>query len=323
MAETTARRRFLRVALAFLCVYLVWGSTFLVIRVALRDLPPLFLCAVRLLIGGALLAGIAWRTRLPWPRGVEWRNAAVVGLLLPAIGNGSVTLAETHVPSGLVAMLVATIPMWMAWLGTLGPDGVPLTARVITGLLVGFAGIALLVGPGHLGGARDGVVWALLPILGSLSWGWGSLWSRRAQLPASPLVSTAVGLTAGGAVLLAASGVGGEWTRLGPGALHARPVAAVLYLAVFGSVVGFTAYLWLLRHVTPSRVSTYAFVNPVVAMALGVMVGGEPFDARVAIASGFVIVAVALIVTAPAPARVVSTARPAPDAGERRAKPAA
>jgi drug/metabolite transporter (DMT)-like permease len=317
-----ARTHALRVALAFLCVYLVWGSTFLVIRVALRDLPPLFLCAVRLLIGGALLAAIAWRARRPWPRGAEWRNAAVVGLLLPAVGNGTVTLAETHVPSGLVALLVATIPMWMAWLATRGSHGTPLTRRAIAGLSVGFAGIALLVGPGHLGGARALGPWALLPILGSLSWAWGSLWSRHARLASSPLVSTAVGLTAGGLVLLATSGLAGEWGRLGPAALTWTPVLAVLYLAVFGSVVGFTAYLWLLRHVTPSRVSTYAFVNPVVAMALGVLLAGEPFDARVAIASALVVVAVALIVTAPAPARIVPTVRPAPDDASA-ARPAA
>jgi drug/metabolite transporter (DMT)-like permease len=320
--EPASRGPALRVALAFLCVYLIWGSTFLVIRVALRDLPPLFLCGVRLLIGGALLGAIAWRARLPRPRGVEWRNAAAVGLLLPAIGNSSVTLAETHVPSGLVALLVATIPMWMAWLGTLGPHGTPLTRRVLAGLVVGFAGIALLVRPGPLGGAHDGFVWVLLPILGSLSWAWGSLWSRHARLP-SPMVSTAVGLTAGGVVMLAASGVTGEWARLGPAALGWRPVAAVLYLAVFGSVVGFTAYLWLLRHVTPSRVSTYAFVNPVVAMSLGVLIAGEPLDSRVAIASALVVVAVALIVTAPTLAHVVPTARPAPGDGENAATPAA
>jgi drug/metabolite transporter (DMT)-like permease len=316
------RGRAARVALAFVLIYLVWGSTFLMIRVALRDLPPLFLCAVRLLIGGVVLAAIAWRSRLPWPRGVEWRDAAGVGLLLPAIGNGTVTLAETHVPSGLVALLVATIPMWMAWLGTRGPGGTPLTRRVIAGLAVGFAGIALLVGPGLSGGDRGSLVWALLPILGSLAWAWGSLWSRRARLP-SPLVSTAVGLTAGGLVLLVTSGVAGEWGRIGPRVLHWRPVAAVLYLALFGSVAGVTAYLWLLRHIAPSRVSTYAFVNPVVAMALGVLVGGEPFDARVGVAAALVVVAVALIVTAPAPVRLAPTARPAPGEGERAAKPAA
>jgi drug/metabolite transporter (DMT)-like permease len=311
------------VALAFLCIYLVWGSTFLVIRVALRDLPPLFLCAVRLLIGGVVLAAIAWRARQAWPRGVEWRNAAAVGLLLPAIGNGSVTLAETHVPSGLVALLVATIPMWMAWLANRGPRGTPLTRRVIAGLTVGFAGIALLVGPGLSGGGRSSIVWALLPVLGSLSWAWGSLWSRDAKLPSSPMVSTAVGLAAGGLALLVASGIGGEWGRLGPRALGAAPVTAVLYLSLFGSVAGVTAYLWLLRHVTPSRVSTYAFVNPVVAMTLGVLIGGEPFDARVGIASALVVVAVALIVTAPAPARRVPTVRPAPGDRDRAAKPAA
>ncbi len=300
---------------AFVCIYLVWGSTFYAIRVGLEHLPPLFLCAIRLLAAGAMLALAAWRLRAPWPRGIEWRDAALVGLLLPAIGNGSVTLGETHVPSGLVALLVASIPMFTALFAALGPERTPLRPRVIAGLVVGFAGIALLVGDGgftRAGGTN--IVWALIPVLGSMSWSWGTLWSRRAAMPRSPLTSTAVGMSVGGAALLIASLVAGEWPRLTPASFGLAPMGAVLYLAVFGSVVGFTAYLWLTRHVPPTRVSTYAFVNPVVAMTIGTLLAGEPFGGRVAVAAGLVVVAVALIVTTPVPARVVSAGAAEPAA---------
>lgn len=323
MVDRLPRGHALRVTLAFFCIYMVWGSTFLVIRIALEHLPPLFLCGVRLLLAGVVLAALAWRARARWPRGVEWRNAALVGLLLPAIGNGSVTIAETHVPSGLVALLVGSIPMWMAVFAAFGPHRTPLRPRVIAGLVTGLAGIALLVGPGHLAGARGGAWWTLVPMVGAVSWAWGSLWSRRVAMPASPLTSTAVGLNVGGVVMLAASAASGEWARLGPAAFAPAPLAALVYLALFGSVVGFTAYLWLLRNVPPARVSTYAFVNPVVAMALGALLAGEPFGGRVAIAAALVIVAVALIVTAPAPARVVVVARAAPSGEPTMAEPAA
>lgn len=305
MVDRLPRGQALKVAIAFLCIYLVWGSTFYAIRVGLEHLPPLFLCGIRLLAAGVMLAVAAWRMRAPWPRGIEWRNAALVGLLLPAIGNGSVTLGETHVPSGLVALLIASIPMWTALFAASGPDRTPLKPRVVAGLVVGLAGIALLVGPGQMQGARGSMWWSLIPVLGAMSWAWGTLWSRRVKMPASPLASNAVGMGAGGAVLLAASLAGGEWSRLTPASFGLVPMAAVAFLAVFGSVVGFTAYLWLLRHVPPTRVSTYAFVNPVVAITLGALLAGEPFGGAVALAAGLVVVAVALIVTAPSPGKVV------------------
>ncbi|MFI5372401.1 MAG: EamA family transporter [Candidatus Eisenbacteria bacterium] len=323
MSDRRGRRHAWRVGLAFFSIYVVWGSTFLVIRTALEHLPPLFLCGARLLVAGVVLAALAWRARAPWPRGIEWRNAALVGLLLPAIGNGSVTIAETHVASGLVALLVASIPMWMALFAALGPHPIPLRPRVVAGLVTGLVGIALLVGPGHLAGARGGIGWTLVPIVGSISWAWGSLWSGRVRMPASPLVSTAVGMTAGGLVLLGASVAGGEWRRLGPAAFSPASLVALAYLSLFGSVIAFTAYLWLLRNVPPTRVSTYAFVNPVVAVTLGALLAGESFDGRVAIAATLVVAAVALIVTTQAPARVVSTARASADAEPGMAEPAA
>lgn len=300
MPERSAAHDRLRVLLSFACIWFIWGSTFLVIRVVIRDIPPLLMCGLRLVLAGGLLLAYAAATRARWPRGVEWRNAALVGVLLPGIGNASVTIGVAHVPSGLVALLVSTIPLWMALLGWFGRDAAPPGKQAGFGLVLGFAGIALLLGPGIVGGPGTPIqpAWAIVPVLGSLSWAWGSLWSRRATMPASPLVSTAVGLTAAGLVLvLLSAGVGdfGRWSLAGT---RMSSWLALGYLAVFGSVFGFGAYLFLLRRVAPPVVATYAFVNPVVAMALGWTLGGESLDARTLTAAAVVLAAVMIITTA-------------------------
>lgn len=301
MVEKLRERGLLaKVLVAFACVYFIWGSTFLGIRIAIESLPPLLMCAARLLMAGLMLLVWARVTGVPWPKGAELRNAAFVGVLLPAIGNGSVTLATTHVPSGLVALLVATIPLWMALLASFGRERVRPSARAIAGLVLGFVGIALLLGPALADAAHAEfpAAWALIPIAGSLSWSWGSLWSRRVRMPASPLASTGVGMLAGGAFLLAAGAMAGEFARLHPERVTAASLVALAYLAVFGSVVGFSAYLYLLRAVPPATVATYAFVNPVVAMALGWLFAHETLSSRTLAASALVVVAVALITTA-------------------------
>jgi drug/metabolite transporter (DMT)-like permease len=293
-----------KVLIAFACVYFIWGSTFLGIRIAIDSLPPMLMCAVRLLLAGLVLLVWARATGAAWPKGAELRNAAVVGVLLPAIGNGSVTLGITHVPSGLVALLVATIPFWMALFAALGPDAVRPSTQAVGGLLLGFGGIALLFGPSlaHAAHTEFPARWALFPIAGALSWAWGSLWSRRVRMPSSPLASTGVGMLAGGAFLLVVSGALGEFARFEPARVTWASVAALAYLSVFGSVVAFSAYLYLLRYVPPSLVATYAFVNPVVAMALGWLFAHETLSPRSLGAAGLVVVAVALITTAPAAA---------------------
>lgn len=291
--------------LAFAIIWFVWGSTFLVVRVAIAAIPPLLMCGLRLALAGAMLLVWARATGAAWPRGEQWRNAALVGILLPGIGNASVTIGVAHVPSGLVALLVSTIPLWMALLSWLGSHGDPPGRQALAGLVLGFAGIALLIGPGIATGhdATLSPVWSLVPVLGSLSWAWGSLWSRRASQPASPLMSTAVGLLAAGVGLVLVSAAVGDVARWNAAATPASAWLALLYLAVFGSVLGFTAYLYLLRRVAPSVVSTYAFVNPVVAMALGIVFGGETLTPRTLAAAAVVLVAVLLITTAPAVAR--------------------
>ena len=301
MVERLRERGILpKVLIAFSCIYFIWGSTFLGIRIAIDTLPPLLMCAVRLLSAGLMLLVWARATGASWPKGAELRNAAIVGVLLPAIGNASVTLGTTHGPSGLVALLVATIPLWMALLGSFGPGAVRPSAQAIAGLGLGIAGIALLLGPSlaHAAQAEFPAAWALIPIAGSLSWSSGSLWSRRVRMPASPLASTGVGMLAGGVFLLLVSGLAGEFARFDAARVTWPSVAALAYLSVFGSVVGFSAYLYLLRHVPPALVATYAFVNPIVAMALGWMFAHERLSARSLSAAALVLVAVVLITTA-------------------------
>ena len=300
MPERTARERVLSL-LAFASIWLVWGSTFLAIRVAIGGIPPVLMCAFRLLSAGLALVVWARLTGVAWPRGIEWRNAALVGVLLPGIGNISVTIGIAHVPSGLVALLVSTIPLWMALLAAFGPEAQPPGRQALVGLVLGFAGIALLIGPGLIPG-HDSVLspfWALVPIAGSLSWSWGSLWSRRARLPRSPMMSTAVGLVAAGVGALLLALAQGDFQRWNAAATTPGVWLALTYLAAFGSVLGFSAYLYLLRHHPPAVVATYAFVNPIVAMFLGFLFGGESLSPRTLAAAAVVLAAVLLITTAP------------------------
>jgi drug/metabolite transporter (DMT)-like permease len=291
--------------LAFASIWFVWGSTFLVIRYAIAGIPPVLMCGLRLLSAGAALLAWARLTGVAWPRGVEWRNAALVGVLLPGVGNVSVTIGVAHVPSGLVALLVSTIPLWMALLAALGPDPQPPGRQALAGLVLGVAGIALLIGPGLVAGHDTTLspFWALVPVVGSLSWAWGSLWSRRAQLPRSPIMSTAVGLVAGGLGSLLVAFAQGDFHKWNAAATPASAWLALAYLAAFGSVLGFSAYLFLLRNHPPSVVATYAFVNPIVAMFLGFLFGGEALSPRTLTAAAVVLVAVLLITTAPAVSR--------------------
>ena len=325
MPETAARQGRLLLILSFLCIWFVWGSTFLTIRHVIHTIPPLLMCGIRLLAAGALLGAFGAATGALWPRGVEWRNAALVGILLPGIGNVTVTIGVAHVPSGLVALLVGTIPLWMALLASLGPHGVPPSRQAGIGLVLGFAGIALLIGPSILragmlrpGMLRSGIMgapgggelganpaWALVPVLGSLSWSWGSLWSRRIAMPTSGDMSTAIGLTAAGLGQLVVAALAGDFAHWQPAAVPWTAWAALAYLVVFGSALGFGSYLYLLRRVPPAVVATYAFVNPVVAMTLGWAFGGEALGPRTFAAAAVVLAAVALITTAPPAVRAV------------------
>jgi len=296
----------LRVAAAFAAVYVLWGSTYLAIRFTLESLPPFAMAASRFLIAGTLLfAWARWRGA-PAPKAVHWRSATIVGVLMLLGGNGGVVWAEQRVPSGLAALLVATVPLWMVMLDGAGRGWRRPPTQVLLGVAAGLAGVAMLVGPGRFAGGH-GVdpLGAAVLIFASLCWTAGSLYSRRAALPASPLVATAMEMLGGGAGLAVAGLVAGDWQRLDLAAATPRSLLAVGYLIVFGSLVGFTAYVWLLRVSTPPLVATYAYVNPVVAVVLGWAFAGEPVSARTLIAAAIIVGAVMLITTyraKPAPA---------------------
>ena len=290
--------RCVRVGVAFAAIYLIWGSTYLAIRLAIQSVPPFLMAGTRFCTAGALLYLWTRRRGAPRPSRFQWREAAIVGILLLSVGNGGVTWAEQHIPSGLVALMVAMVPLWMVILESLRTGGTRPGGKMIAGLGLGLAGMAVLVAPGSLSGAPSFDVTAVaVLVLSTLGWSVGSLYSRRARLPAVPLRGPAMEMLVGGALLLLAGGLGGEWGRLDLGALSLRSLLAMGYLTAFGSLVGFSAYVWLLRTSTPARVSTYAFVNPVVAIFLGWSLAGEPLSWSTLLAAAIIICGVGLITT--------------------------
>jgi drug/metabolite transporter (DMT)-like permease len=286
------------IAAALGTVYVIWGSTYLAIRFAIETLPSFLMAGVRFVVAGGLLFAVVAVRGTGRPTRREWAAATVVGALLLLGGNGGVVWAERTVPSGLTAVLVATTPFWMLLFDWLSGRGSRPGPTVWVALALGLAGVVLLVGPLDIAsGDRIDPFGAALVLLAALSWAAGSLVSRYAKLPASALLGTAMEMLAGGALLLLAGAIVGEWRDFAPEAVSARSVGALVYLIVFGSLVGFTAYIWLLRASTPALVSTYAYVNPVVAVFLGWALAGETLSPRTLVAAAVIILAVALITT--------------------------
>jgi len=285
-----------RIVAAFAAVYVIWGSTYLAIRFAIETMPPHLMAAARFLVAGAILYAWSRWGGAPRPTRRNWRAATVVGGLLLLGGNGAVVWAETRVPSGLTALLVAMVPIWMAVLeGLPRHGGKTPRAPVVAGLVLGLAGLALLIAPGRLAGRVDPVGAGVL-VLGSFCWAFGSLHSRVVDLPKSGFLATAMEMLAGGAWLLVFGLATGQAGKLTLAAVSARSLLSLGYLIVFGSLIGFTAYIWLLKATTPARVSTYAYVNPVVAVLLGWAFAREPITLRTLLAAAVIVGAVALII---------------------------
>jgi drug/metabolite transporter (DMT)-like permease len=306
-----ARAPMLKVAIALAAVYLIWGSTYLAIRFAIETLPPFLMAAARFLFAGGLLYGWARFRGAPRPNLTHWRSAALIGFFLLLAGNGGVVWAEQRVDSGLAALLVSTEPLWIVLLVWLRPGGDRPGLRVVTGLLLGFAGLVLLVKPSPTGGVDP--LGAAVIVVAALSWAWGSLYGQRAKLPESPLLTTGMQMLCGGGLLSLASLVAGEPAGFDPAAVSMKSVLALVYLMVFGSLVAFTAYVWLLRSASPVLVSTYAYVNPVVAVLLGWALAGEPLTGGTLIAAAVILSGVALITSSQAKSPQVDEA-PAPEA---------
>lgn len=293
------RASMLKVAIALAAVYLIWGSTYLAILFAIETLPPFLMASARFLFAGGLLYAWARWKGAPRPSLAHWRSAALIGMFLLLGGNGGVVWAEQRVESGLAALLVSTEPLWIVLLVWLLPGGHRPTMRVVTGLLLGFAGLVLLVNPGSTTGGVD-LLGAAVIVLAALSWAWGSLYGQRAKLPESPLLTTGIQMLCGGGLLFLASLVTGEPAGFDPAAVSLKSMLALGYLVVFGSLVAFTAYVWLLRAASPVLVSTYAYVNPVVAVFLGWALAGEPLTAGTLIAAAVILSGVALITSSQA-----------------------
>ncbi len=287
-----------RVIAAFAAVYSIWGSTYLAIRFAVQTIPPFLMAGTRFVIAGVLL--YAWlRLRgTPAPTRSQWRATAIVGGLLLMGGNGVLAWAEQTVPSGLAALMIATVPVWMVLLEWLRGDGTRPTVGVAIGLALGLVGIALLADPVNLAGGNSiSTVGVIALIFAALSWATGSFYARHAPLPAASLMGTGMEMIAGGALLLAAGALTGEFGQLRLDQVSLRSLVAVGYLIVFGSWVGFSAYTWLLRAVKPALSSTYAYVNPVVAVFLGWALAGEALTVQTLLAAAIIIAAVVITTT--------------------------
>ncbi len=278
---------------AWVIVCVLWGTTYLAIRISLETIPPLLMAGFRWITAGSLLLIMLKLRGEQLPSRRSWPSLAVLGLLLLGFGNGAVVWAEQTVPSGLTAVLVAMCPFWMVGLEAVMPDGDRLTPRRVIGLLVGFAGIVTLVWPEvHVGGGRLFLGGVISTQIACVGWALGSTYARRRGHEENVLGAAAFEMLFGGMLLLAAGAAIGEWRIV---AFNPRTSAALAYLIVFGAIAGFSAYAYALKHLPVATVSLYAYVNPIIAVILGTMVLQEPLNVRMATAAGIVLVGMALV----------------------------
>ena len=282
----------------FAAVYILWGSTYLAIRFAIATLPPLFMAGSRHLIAGLILYPLARVQSKEKPTSANWFSAALMGALLLLGGNGGVSWSEQIVPSGVAALLVASVSFWMIIIEWLRPRGTRPMRRIIIGLVLGFAGLVFLVGPSKLGGGRVNPIGATVLVLASLSWATGSVSAKHLKLPRSPLLAAGMESLVGGVLLILSSILFGRGESVRLATVSTRSLLAVGYLVVFGSLLGLSAYNWLLHHASPARVGTYAYVNPVVAMLLGWAIAGEAITLRTLLAAAVILAGVVLVISA-------------------------
>jgi drug/metabolite transporter (DMT)-like permease len=286
-----------RIWTALIALYIVWGSTYLAIRFAVETIPPFLMAGTRFLISGLIL--YVWRRLAgdPTPTLRQWRSAAIMGLLLLLGGNGIVSWAEQHVPSVIAALMVASIPLWMVVIDALRPNGYRPDRRIILGLLIGFGGLALLVTAtqGLTPADRLDTVGVGALVLAAFLWSLGSDYSRDAEMPKSSQMGTGIEMLAGAAGLFIAGTLSGEWQAVDLAAIRPTSLVGLAYLVTFGSLIGFVAYAWLLRNAPLSLVSTYAYVNPVIAIFLGAWLGSELINAQIIVAALVIIGSVVMI----------------------------
>jgi len=301
-----------RLWIALIALYIVWGSTYLAIRFAVETIPPFLSAGLRFLASGLIL--YTWRRMAgdPLPTRIQWKNLAIVGVLLLLGGNGLVSVAEQRIPSGVAALIVGTVPLWLVLIEALRPGGVKPGWRTLFGLVVGFTGIYLLVGPASFsGGLQFDGIGTMAVIAASFIWSLGSIYSRSADVPKSTLMMTGGEMLAGAAALMLVSALTGELRGFNFGSVSTTSWLGLAYLITFGSLVGFVAYGWLLHNAPVSLLATYAYVNPLVAVLLGALLAQESLNARILLASVLIISSVVFINTSQRPKPAV-----VPTAGE-------
>jgi len=300
-----------RVWLGMLVIYIVWGSTYLAIRFAVFTIPPFFMAGMRFLVAGIIL--YTWRRVAgdPAPNRIQWKAAGIVGLFLLLGGNGGVTWAEQMVPSGIAALLIGSEPFWVILIDALRPSGLRPNNRIVVGLGFGFMGIFLLLSASQNSSFEErlNLFAAFVILLAALSWAIGSVYVQRAQLHPSPFMASGSQMLMGGASLLLVSLITGEWNRLDVQSITSSSFLGWAYLVVFGSLLALTTYTWLLKNAPLALVSTYAYVNPLVAIILGYFLASEAVTWQIILAGGIIIASVALINSG---RRFPMTPRPAP-----------
>jgi len=300
MAPETHRPKW-KTLLAFAIIYFVWGSTFLAIRVGVREVPPLILAAIRFSIAGVVLYGwmLARGERSPTAR--EWRSASLLGLIIFVFDYGLLFWSEQRVPSGVAAVMLATIPAFMALSEIIFLRTQRLTIRLVLALLIGIGGVAVLMSSSlNLGGAPIDKIGAVALIFASISWSIASVMTRKLTLPDSKVMSAGAQMLSGGILLALTAAAFGEFRHFHPSAVSRNVWLSLLYLIVAGSIIGFTAYVWLIHHESPTKVGTYAYVNPIVAVLVGYFLGGEALTMRTIVGTLFILISVVVITTTPA-----------------------
>ena len=284
-----------RKILAFAAIYLIWGSTYLGIRIGIETMPPFLMAGARFLLAGLPLYLVLRLRGLPRPRAAHCGSALLLGALMLAGGNGLVTWAEQVVPSGIAAVMIATVPLWMAGLEVWPFRGARPTLRALRGLLLGLAGVAILVAPDRAGVGAIDTLGGLALLAASFSWSFGSLLARRLPLPRESLMTVATQMIGGGGLMLVWGLLAGEGSGLRVEAISAHSLWALAYLIVFGSIVALGCYVWLMKVCSAAAVSTYAFVNPLVAVFLGWLLAGETLGPRSLVAAGLIVCAVVFL----------------------------
>lgn len=301
ITKSNANRNLILLIAAFAAVYIFWGSTYLAIKYAIETLPPFLMASARFIVAGSILLVWARFTKdYERPKAVHWKTSFIVGTLLLLGGNGGVVYAERHISSSLAALLVATEPFWIVLLSWLWLKGVRPNMKVALGLAIGFLGVWLLIG-GQTSSVADAnggsmqLLGTVIVIVSALCWATGSIYGLRSPVPKSSLQTAGMQMFSGGLVLLFVSLVSGELSKFNVAEVSGNSWFGLAYLIIFGSLIGFTAYSWLLKNAKPAKVATYAYVNPIIAIFLGWLIAGESFTTQMLIGAGVIVSSVVLI----------------------------